>query len=61
MDIDLSTDLAHFIELIDSISKKGNDISIGSGLSKKSKVVGRKKIREFTSRAYNLLVVFSFQ
>ena len=38
MDIDLSTDLAHFIELIDSISKKGNDISIGSRLSKKSKM-----------------------
>ena len=60
MDIDLSTDLAHFKELIDSISKKGNDISIGSRLSKKSKVVGRKKIREFTSRAYNLLIKFSF-
>lgn len=60
MDIDLSTDLAHFKELIDSISKKGNDISIGSRLSKKSKVVGRKKIREFTSRAYNLLIKFFF-
>ncbi len=60
MDIDLSTDLMHFKELIDSISNKGYDISIGSRLSKTSKVIGRKKIREFTSRSYNLIIKFFF-
>jgi len=60
MDIDLSTDLSHFIPLIESISEKGYDISIGSRLSKESKVIGRKKIREFTSRAYNILIKIFF-
>ena len=60
MDIDLSTDLSHFIPLVESISKNGFDISIGSRLSKKSKVIGRKKIREITSRGYNLLIKFFF-
>ncbi len=60
MDIDLSTDLAHFFPLVDSICDKGFDISIGSRLSKGSKVIGRKKIREFTSRTYNLLIKIFF-
>ena len=60
MDIDLSTDLSHFKPLVDSIASDRNDISIGSRLSKKSKVIGRKKIREFTSRAYNLLIKIYF-
>ena len=42
MDIDLSTDLSHFKPLVDSIASERNDISIGSRLSKKSKVIGRK-------------------
>ena len=60
MDIDLSTDLDHFKDLVESIYLKGYDISIGSRLSKTSKVIGRKKIREFTSRAYNLLIKIYF-
>ena len=60
MDIDLSTDLSYFIPLVESISDNGYDISIGSRLSKESKVIGRKKIREFTSRAYNILIKFFF-
>jgi len=60
MDIDLSTDLSHFKPLIDSIDLHGNEISIGSRLSKGSQVVGRKKIREFTSRVYNLLIKLFF-
>tara|TARA_B100000579_G_scaffold86857_1_gene68017 strand:- start:9080 stop:9802 length:723 start_codon:yes stop_codon:yes gene_type:complete len=60
MDIDLSTDLSHFKPLIESVGMSGNDISIGSRLSKESKVIGRKKIREFTSRAYNILIKLFF-
>ena len=60
MDIDLSTELIFLRPLIESISKKGNDISIGSRLSKGSKVIGRKKIREITSRSYNILIKFFF-
>ena len=60
MDIDLSTELIFLRPLVESISKKGNDISIGSRLSKGSKVIGRKKIREITSRSYNILIKFFF-
>ena len=60
MDIDLSTELIFLRPLIESISQKGNDISIGSRLSKGSKVIGRKKIREITSRSYNILIKFFF-
>ena len=60
MDIDLSTELIFLRPLIESISKGGNDISIGSRLSKGSKVIGRKKIREITSRSYNIFIKFFF-
>jgi glycosyltransferase involved in cell wall biosynthesis len=60
MDIDLSTDLNSLLPLIESITKKNYDIAIGSRLSKGSNVIGRKKIREFTSRSYNLLIKFFF-
>ena len=56
MDIDLSTDLKFLTPLIDSIYKYGYDISIGSRLSKGSKVIGRKMIREITSRSYNFII-----
>ena len=60
MDIDLSTDLKFLIPLIDSIYKYGYDISIGSRLSKGSKVIGRKMIREITSRSYNFIIKLFF-
>tara|TARA_B110000438_G_scaffold285566_1_gene315787 strand:- start:669 stop:1388 length:720 start_codon:yes stop_codon:yes gene_type:complete len=60
MDIDLSTDLDSLLPLIKSIAKDKYDIAIGSRLSKESIVIGRKKIREFTSRSYNLLIKFFF-
>ena len=58
MDIDLSTDLDSLKPLIKSIAKNKYDIAIGSRLSKGSNVIGRKKIREFTSRSYNVLIKF---
>jgi len=60
MDIDLSTDLNSLLPLIESIAKDKYDIAIGSRLSKGSNVIGRKKIREFTSRSYNLLIKLFF-
>ena len=60
MDIDLSTDLDSLKPLIKSIAKNKYDIAIGSRLSKGSNVSGRKKIREFTSRSYNVLIKFFF-
>ena len=60
MDIDLSTDLQHFFPLINGIIIDNYDISIGSRLSNGSEVIGRKKIREITSRSYNIIVKILF-
>ena len=54
MDADLSTDLLHFLQLIQSI-EDGSDIAIGSRLSKESQVERGFK-REFISRSYNLMI-----
>jgi|TARA_Y100000031_G_scaffold17370_1_gene17945 glycosyltransferase involved in cell wall biosynthesis len=54
MDVDLSTDLAHFPELIQSL-EEGYHVAIGSRLSKGSRVTRGFK-REFVSRSYNLLI-----
>tara|TARA_A100001037_G_scaffold56465_2_gene48688 strand:- start:16069 stop:16782 length:714 start_codon:yes stop_codon:yes gene_type:complete len=62
MDVDLSTDLKFTKLLIDEITKNNSDIAVGSRLHRKSKVYDRTLMREFTSRAYNLLihVIFPF-
>ena len=54
MDADLSTDLAHFPQLIRAL-ELGSHIAIGSRLSKESQVTRGFK-REFISRSYNLLI-----
>ena len=58
MDADLSTDLAHFPELIRSL-ESGSHIAIGSRLSKESQV-NRGFKRELISRGYNLLINVMF-
>ena len=58
MDADLSTDLSHFPQLVQSI-ESGNDIAIGSWLSNGSQV-SRGLKRELISRAYNLLIKTMF-
>ena len=58
MDVDLSTDLVHLSQLIDSI-ESGAHIAIGSRLSKDSKVT-RSFRREFISRTYNLMIKSMF-
>lgn len=54
MDVDLSTDLSAFPQLAVSIVD-GNDIAIGSRLSREA-VVKRSLKREITSRVYNILI-----
>ena len=58
MDVDLSTDLVHLPQLIESI-ETGAHIAIGSRLSKESKVT-RSMRREFISRTYNLVIKSMF-
>ncbi len=58
MDVDLSTDLAYFPQLIDSL-EEGYHVAIGSRLSKGSRV-SRGLKRELVSRGYNLLIKSMF-
>lgn len=55
MDLDLATDLSHLSEVL-SCFEQGDLIVVGSRLLKNSKVIGRKLIREVTSRGLNLLL-----
>tara|TARA_B100000315_G_C14493783_1_gene548908 strand:+ start:367 stop:1131 length:765 start_codon:yes stop_codon:yes gene_type:complete len=54
MDVDLSTRLNYFNELVDELIK-GNDIATGSRLMKKSEVK-RSFLREILSQGYNIIV-----
>ena len=58
MDVDLSTDLSHFPQLVESL-QQGYHVAIGSRLSKGSRVTRSLK-REVVSRGYNLLVKSMF-
>ncbi len=56
MDLDLATDLPHFLEAYDAIANKGYDLVYGSRLHRKSKVIGRTLKREITSRVFNTML-----
>ena len=58
MDVDLSTDLTHFLQLVRAI-EEGAHIAIGSRLSKGSRVTRSFK-REFISRSYSSLIKLMF-
>ena len=58
MDVDLSTDLVHFPQLISSL-EYGSHIAVGSRLSKESRVT-RSFRREFISRTYNMMIKSMF-
>ncbi len=60
MDVDLSSQLEFFPQLIKSISTEGYDIAIGSRNSLGSKVIGRKLVREVSSKGYALLIRLTF-
>ena len=58
MDVDLSTDLAHFPQLVQAL-ESGSHVAVGSRLSRDSQVTRGFK-REFISRSYNLLIKSMF-
>jgi glycosyltransferase involved in cell wall biosynthesis len=57
LDVDLSTDMNHLRELIDSIAVEGYDFATGSRLVKGS-CTERPFKRDFASKGYNFLVRF---
>lgn len=59
MDIDLSTDLIHLVNLFKSLDE-GYDMAIGSRLKKGAKVERRTLLREITSRGLNFLFIKLF-
>ncbi len=56
MDLDLSTELPHFLEAYQALSEKGFDLVYGSRLHPESLVSGRTFKREITSRLFNLIL-----
>ena len=58
MDVDLSTDLGHFPQLVRAL-ESGDHIAVGSRLSKESRVTRSLK-REVISRGYNLMIKSMF-
>ncbi|OGY22400.1 MAG: hypothetical protein A3A65_04570 [Candidatus Chisholmbacteria bacterium RIFCSPLOWO2_01_FULL_49_14] len=60
MDIDLSADLRHLKDLLDTIAKREADIAVGSRLAKGAHIEGRTPLRGLMSRGYNLLIKVLF-
>ena len=56
MDLDLATDLQHFIQAYNALATEGFDLVYGTRLHPKAKVIGRTIKREITSRIFNLLL-----
>ncbi|MFZ4635625.1 MAG: glycosyltransferase [Saprospiraceae bacterium] len=56
MDLDLATDLTHFIQSYNALDTEGFDLVYASRLHRKSRVIGRSLKREITSRAFNTIL-----
>ena len=56
MDLDLATDLQHFIQAYHALATEGFDLVYGSRLHRRAQVRGRTVKREITSRAFNSLL-----
>ena len=56
MDLDLATELPHFIEAYDAIARQGYDLVYGTRLHPASTVIGRSLKREISSRGFNFLL-----
>ena len=56
MDLDMATDLKHFMQAYNALATEGFDLVYGTRLHKKSRVVGRTLKREITSRVFNLIL-----
>jgi glycosyltransferase involved in cell wall biosynthesis len=59
MDIDLSTDLSHILEVRRMFDDESTTVVNGSRLLPGAKVAGRSFLREITSRGYNTLLKIS--
>jgi glycosyltransferase involved in cell wall biosynthesis len=58
MDLDMATDLSHFLEAYDAIANHDFDVVYATRLHQNSKVIGRSLKREITSRTFNLILRF---
>lgn len=56
MDLDLATDLPHFLEVYQAIAQEDYDLVYGTRLHPKAVVIGRSFKREVSSRAFNWLL-----
>lgn len=56
MDLDLATDLHHFIQAYNALATEGYDLVYGTRLHPHAVVIGRSLKRSITSRAFNLIV-----
>lgn len=56
MDLDLATDLPHFLEAYQALAVDGYDLAYGSRLHPNSEVVNRPLKREIASRGFNFLL-----
>ncbi len=56
MDLDLATDLPHFLEAYRAIAEEGYDVVYGSRLHRDSQVINRPFKREVASRVFNFLL-----
>lgn len=56
MDLDLATDLPHFLEAYEAIAEQDYDLVYGSRLHPQAEVIGRSFKREVSSRVFNWLL-----
>lgn len=56
MDLDLATDLSHFLQVYDAIAEKNFDIVYATRLHRHSKVINRPLKREIASRVFNFML-----
>lgn len=56
MDLDLATDLQHFIQAYNALATEGYDLVYGTRLHPRSQVIGRTLKREITSRVFNFIL-----
>jgi glycosyltransferase involved in cell wall biosynthesis len=56
MDLDLATDLPHFLTTYQALAEQHYDLVYATRLHRKSKVIGRTLKREITSRIFNFIL-----
>jgi glycosyltransferase involved in cell wall biosynthesis len=56
MDLDLATDLPHFLTTYQALAEQNYDLVYATRLHPKSKVIGRTLKREITSRIFNFIL-----